>query len=252
VNRTTAGRLVGFINEGKPITSAEDFERWSIYVNSFLATALGPDEADKFNKLGQWDDAWTRRLAIRLGYLDGPAASAEIEPDPAAHGTPQLQPSTPQDPLSSRRVFVVHGHDNEAKEAVARFLSKLGLEPIILHEQTSGGRTIIEKSETHSSGIVFAVVLLTPDDMWVSAESPTNPSKRARQNVILELGFLLGRLGRSGVCALHKDDVELPSDFQGVAYVEMDQAGGWKARVAQELVGAKVPIVLPPVSWTLR
>lgn len=245
MNRTTAGRLVGFINEGKPITSAEDFERWSIYVNSFLATALGPDEADKFNKLGQWDDAWTNRLAIRLGYLEGLVASAPIEPDPgAAPGTPQLQPSATQDPRSSRRVFVVHGHDNEAKETVARFLSRLGLEPIILHEQTSGGRTIIEKFETYSSGIVFAVVLLTPDDIGASAQAPTNTSKRARQNVILELGFLLGRLGRSGVCALHKDDVELPSDFQGVVYVEMDQAGGWKARVAQELVGAKVPIDL--------
>jgi predicted nucleotide-binding protein len=242
VNRTTAGRLVGFVNEGKPITSAEDFERWSIYVNSFLATALGPDEADKFYKLGPWD-AWTNRLAIRLGYLDGLVASAEIEPDPgAAPGTSQLQPSTTQDPRSSRRVFVVHGHDNEAKEAVARFLSKLGLEPIILHEQTTGGRTIIEKFETYSSGIVFAVVLLTPDDIGASAQPPTNLSKRARQNVILELGYFLGRLGRNGVCALHKGGVELPSDFQGVVYVEMDQAGGWKPRVAQELVGANVPI----------
>jgi predicted nucleotide-binding protein len=242
VRSTTAGRIIGFVNEAKTINSPEEFERWSIYVNSFLATGVGPDEADKFSKLGQWDD-WKNKLPIRLGYLEGLVATAPIEQyPPAATGGPQLQQSATQDPRNSRRVFVVHGHDNEAKETVARFLSKLGLEPIILHEQTSGGRTIIEKIENYSAETVFAVVLLTPDDVGASAKTPADTNKRARQNVILELGYFLGKLGRNGVCALHKTGVELPSDYQGVVYVEMDQAGGWKARVAQELVGAKVPI----------
>ena len=79
---------------------------------------------------------------------------------------------------------------------------------------------------------------------YCSIGASAETHRRARQNVILELGYFLGKLGRNGVCALHKAGVELPSDYQGVVYVEMDQAGGWKARVAQELVGAKVPIDL--------
>ena len=105
--------------------------------------------------------------------------------------------------LNSRKVFIVHGHDNEAKERVARFLEKLGLEPIILHEKASSGRTIIEKFETYSGDIAFAVVLLTPDDVGCAALSRENQKPRARQNVILELGYFLGRLGRVRICALY-------------------------------------------------
>jgi predicted nucleotide-binding protein len=141
-------------------------------------------------------------------------------------------------------VFVVHGHDNEAKESTARLLQRLGLEPIILHEQPSGGRTIIEKFEVYSNSVVFAVVLLTPDDLGAAASSSSDLNKRARQNVILELGYFMGRLGRTRVCALHRGGIELPSDYQGVIYIEMDAAGAWKRQLAQELVQCKIPIAL--------
>jgi predicted nucleotide-binding protein len=108
---------------------------------------------------------------------------------------------------AARRVFVVHGHDGEAKETVARFLEKLELEPIILHEQPNQGRTVIEKFETSSSDVAFAVVLLTPDDLGRAANGPPDLSARARQGVILELGYFLGRLGRTRVCALHRGGV---------------------------------------------
>ena len=145
----------------------------------------------------------------------------------------------------------MHGHDNEAKESVARFLQKLGLEPIILHEQASGGRTVIEKFETYSRGVVFAVVLLTPDDIGGVASEPAGFKSRARQNVIMELGYFIGRLGRMRVCALHRGSVELPSDYQGVIYVEMDHAGAWRTKLAQELVQSKVPIELTGLLETL-
>jgi len=144
----------------------------------------------------------------------------------------------------TRKVFIVHGHDEAAKEATARFLEKLDLEPIILHEQASGGRTIIEKFEKYSRDVGFAVVLLTPDDLGAAQEEPNNMQSRARQNVVLELGYFLGRLTRNRVCALHKGGVELPSDIQGVIYVEMDDKGAWKAKLAQEFVQAKYEINL--------
>jgi predicted nucleotide-binding protein len=132
------------------------------------------------------------------------------------------------------RVFIVHGHDEAAKEAVARFVSLLRLDPIILHEQPNAGRTIIEKLEGHLD-VDFAVVLLTPDDIGTLATKPDETRPRARQNVVLELGLFLGALGRNRVCALHKGNVELPSDYDGVIYVPMDDAGGWRLLLAREI-----------------
>lgn len=115
---------------------------------------------------------------------------------------------------------------------------------MILHEQPNQGRTIIEKFEVSSSDVAFAVVLLTPDDVGGIKEDPPNLQLRARQNVILELGYFLGRLGRTRVCALHRGGVELPSDYQGVLYIEFDSAGAWRAKLAQEFVEAKLTINL--------
>lgn len=135
----------------------------------------------------------------------------------------------------SRKVFVVHGQDTGAREAVARFLERTGFEPIVLHEQANQGRTIIEKFEEHSA-VGFAVVLLTPDDMGGIAGGAMHP--RARQNVILELGYFIGRLGRDKVCALKSGDIELPSDIFGVVWTAFDAGGGWKVSLAKELQAA--------------
>lgn len=135
----------------------------------------------------------------------------------------------------SRKVFVVHGHDEGAKEKVARYLTKIGFDPIILHEQANAGQTVIEKFEKHSD-VGFAVVLLTPDD--VGSEIGGTPAPRARQNVILELGYFMGRLGRTRVCALKSGELEVPSDYAGVVYEQMDAAGAWKTALARELEAA--------------
>lgn len=132
----------------------------------------------------------------------------------------------------SRKIFVVHGHDEGARETVARFIERIGFEAIILHEQANRGRTVIEKVEAHGD-VGFAVVLLTPDD--VGGTSPEALHPRARQNVILELGYFVGLLSRARVCALRKGDVEIPSDFAGVVYQPFDDHGGWKAALAREL-----------------
>ena len=135
----------------------------------------------------------------------------------------------------SRKVFIVHGHDDGARETVARFLERIGLEAIILHEQANQGRTIIEKVVAHSD-VGFAVVLLTPDDE--GCVKGGTPEPRARQNVLLELGYFIGRLGRDKVCALKRGTVEIPSDFAGVVWEAMDDNGGWKQALARELEAA--------------
>lgn len=135
----------------------------------------------------------------------------------------------------SRKIFIVHGHDDGARETVARFLERIGLEPIILHEQANQGRTIIEKVVANSD-VGFAVVLLTPDDEGCIKGGVPEP--RARQNVLLELGYFIGRLGRDKVCALKRGTLEIPSDFAGVVWETMDGNGGWKQALARELEAA--------------
>lgn len=135
----------------------------------------------------------------------------------------------------SRKIFIVHGHDDGARETVARFLERIGLEAVILHEQANQGRTIIEKVVANSD-VGFAVVLLTPDDE--GCVKGGTPEPRARQNVLLELGYFIGRLGRDKVCALKRGTLEIPSDFAGVVWETMDSNGGWKQALARELEAA--------------
>ena len=113
----------------------------------------------------------------------------------------------------SKEVFLIHGQDDGAKETVARFIERFGLEPIILHEQPNRGLTIIDKFEQHAQETGFAIALLTPDDMGARQGKEDDWRPRARQNVIFELGWFLGRLGRGRVCALKKGGVEEPSCY---------------------------------------
>jgi len=144
-------------------------------------------------------------------------------------------------PLGSK-VFIVHGHADAPREAVARFLGRLGLEPVILHEQANQGKTIIEKFEAHAD-VGFAIILLTPDDVGRPA-SGGELHPRARQNVVLELGYFIGRLTRAKVCALKVGDLELPSDILGIVWTPFDPHGAWQLAVARELKTAGYDIDL--------
>lgn len=139
-------------------------------------------------------------------------------------------------PVKKDKVFIVHGRDNEAKQEVARFIENIGLKPIILHEQASSGKTIIEKIEHYSAEAGFAIVLYTACDRGRGAHETKIPAKqRARQNVVFEHGYLMAKLGRENVCALVKGDIETPNDISGVVYVNHDLAGAWKSEVLKEL-----------------
>lgn len=151
---------------------------------------------------------------------------------------PTLKGSTPKTPkqvLDRTKVFIVHGRDDLAKVSAARFVEKLGLTAIILHEQVSAGKTIIEKIEAHTN-VGFALVLYTPCDSGALIGGSAKP--RARQNVVFEHGYLISKLGRQNVCALVKSDVEVPNDISGVVYVPLDEHGAWHLAVAKELRNA--------------
>jgi predicted nucleotide-binding protein len=155
--------------------------------------------------------------------------------DPASPGSHRF-PNSSKTPLLEgldQKVFVVHGHDEVALQQVARTIERIGLEAVVLHEQMSRGMTIIEKFEHFARNAGFAVVLMTPDDL--GGKTPKSLARRARQNVVLELGFFTGLLGRHRVFVLTKDYVEIPSDYLGVVYTSMDSAGGWKLSLAKEL-----------------
>jgi predicted nucleotide-binding protein len=137
---------------------------------------------------------------------------------------------------ASSVVFIVHGHDERAKAEVALLIQRAGLNPIILHEQPNAGRTIIEKFEDYGGEAGFAVAILTPDD--IGGPDRDNLQPRARQNVIGELFWFAGKLGRARVCALRKGQIEMPSDFAGLVYTDMDERGAWKAELLRELRAA--------------
>ena len=204
----------------------------AIRYNSFALSAGMPDPF--------FQEAYVRGLESAASVLE--SMIDEIEEYWEDDAQPISTPSAGADgPKITKEVFVVHGKDNGAKETVARFLTRLGLEPIVLHEQPNQGRTIIEKFEQYAK-VGFAVVLLTPDDSCADADQPGISRPRPRQNVILELGFFLGKLGRDRTFALLKGDVEIPSDYSGVLYISMDDPGAWKMELVREMKQAGLDV----------
>ena len=134
------------------------------------------------------------------------------------NGTPIPSETHDTEQINTNEVFIIHGRDDGAKQTVARFLETLDLKPAILHERPDGGRTIIEKFEQNAE-VGFAVALLTPDDVGAGKGEESSFNPRARQNVIFEFGYFIGKLDRKRVCALVKGHVEKPSDYDGVLYI---------------------------------
>lgn len=122
--------------------------------------------------------------------------------------------------IKSRKIFIVHGHDDKSKTELTLILTKLGFDPIILHEQANVGMTVIEKLEKNSD-VGYAFILLTPDDLG-KKKGDSSDLPRARQNVVFEFGLFIGKLGRGNVCCLYTGNVELPSDLQGIVYVPFE------------------------------
>jgi predicted nucleotide-binding protein len=219
---------------------SEDYEVLVGRISVFLEYGVDINHKQEFLKLKHNSDSEVRYQSLRemRNYLvvckEELETKSMFEEDIVDITPSQTAKATVSSNLSNNTVFVVHGHDNESKETIARFVESLGLRALILHEQPNSGRTIIEKFEAFADKVSYAVVLLTPDDLGTSVKNKT-AKYRARQNVIFELGFFIAKLGRNKVCALTKGDIELPSDYHGVVYVSMDQGGAWKLALAKEM-----------------
>lgn len=186
--------------------------------------------------------------AFKRAYLDGlrsaKAVLQSMVEEVQDYWPEEILSTSPAAPVVSaktRKVFIIHGHDDGAKETVARFLMKLELNPIILHEQANEGRTIIKKFEDHAEVAAYAIALLTPDDIGAARSEPEKFRDRPRQNVLFEFGFFIGRLGRKHVWGLKKGNVELPSDYSGVAYISLDN-GEWRSELIRELKAAGIEV----------
>lgn len=204
--------------------------------------SLGPGPGDEL-RLGH-------QLALIETSHQGAAVEATVLEAPGDPSTLETSapPGSVEEKTTKTTVFVVHGRHEGFKEAVARLLERCvaNADVIVLHEQVNRGRTIIEKLEHHAAGSTYAVVLMTADDHGRhSGEVELRP--RACQNVILELGYFLGRLGRDRVVVLNEETIEAPSDILGIAYVALDPAGRWRYDLARELADAGLAVDLTNV-----
>lgn len=218
--------------------------------------ADGPSLPPAPDRLGRVVEELAERL-LASGYIketDVPEVFGQARPAVSAPSPVGSEPASgwltaaptpvaaPQEALETAPIFLVHGHDHallwQAEKALSQAAAR---EVVILHEQANAGRTLIEKFEDHASAASFAVVLLTPDDVGGTRDG-TQSHARARQNVIFELGFFFGRLGRKRVAVLLDPVVEQPSDISGLVYIEADSGGAWKYTLARELQAAGIPV----------
>ena len=243
--------------------SMRDFHNWSEYNEKLLLRLFDNSSMvgeynrpyDNYGSEESWNtynmvpniDTYRRDITTKIKRLEGIRDQLKLydEPSKAPQRISGNQESsdTPL-PTFGNEVFIVHGHDDEAKVTVARFVENLGIEATILHERANRGQTIPEKFEEHAGEAGFAIILLTPDDVGASKDESNNPKPRARQNVVLELGYFWGRLGRERMCVLYKEGVELPSDIHGILYVLLDSFDGWQLQLAREMQQAGLPIDL--------
>ncbi len=214
----------------------EEVKKWSNYNLDLLTRAFVTDSVAKEYALiaGTVED----RLKKRIEYLQSILERLELVEETGDKSDSPLSPTLVQE------VFLIHGHDEAANQTVSRFVEKLGFNLTRLSEQPNLGRTLIEKLEDYAN-VPYAIALLTPDDVATpieKAETREQWKPRARQNAIFELGIFVGRLGRGKVCILYKPGVDIPSDYRGVAYHEMDPGGGWKLDLAKEMRAAGLSI----------
>jgi predicted nucleotide-binding protein len=257
-DRITKGReLFEQLRSPDGVNRRGDYKKWTSYNSTLLESLFTGDEVSKkyrwcgapleafFEEPSQLEllQRDTGKMEAELHCLESIVDELELYPEAAGSSSPATRGDMAEPAIARpTRAFIVHGRDDGPREAVARFLVDLGIEPLILHEQPNRGDTIIEKLERHRD-VSFAVVLLTGDDEGrLIGDADLRP--RSRQNVILELGYFVGCLGRENVCALYRDDVELPSDWDGVVWVSLDERGAWKLDLARELKAAGFTIDL--------
>lgn len=206
----------------------------SQYIEQINIIRFTPIYTTSTNRELQMSEAFSKGKTKLLNLLNVMLEDLEINPQLP------VKVSTPVDWSQNRNIFIVHGHNNEMKLEVANILTRLDFDPIILHEQASKGKGVLEKF-IESSEVGFAIVLLSGDDYGYAKNDTDSEKKlRARQNVILELGYFIGKLGRERVLALNDktSNLEIPSDFVGVMYTTYESNGNWQTELIKELHAA--------------
>jgi predicted nucleotide-binding protein len=187
--------------------------------------------SEYFYREDEFKNDWTLNKQRVVNLLE--AMLKEIE----VFGLSTATADTRVDTEVLKRVFISHGHDARMREDAVAFIKQVGLDPVIMEERPSEGRTVVEKLE-HYSNVSFAVILLSPDDLaYAKSKLPAEAKPRARQNVILELGYFLAKLGRKDVLVLHRKTkgFEKPSVIDGVIYVPYEELGDWRSSLVIEL-----------------
>ena len=179
-------------------------------------------------------NAFSRQMEQAKGIIQSAVDALSENITESEAGTVREDDGASRGSFDPKKVFVVHGHNDAIKQAVARTLESIGLTPVILAEQPDKGRTVIEKFENEGNDVGFAVVLLTADDKGRKNRARKMQS-RARQNVVFEMGYFMALLGRERVMLLLQPGVEEPSDLKGVVYTLLDKDGAWKYRLVKEL-----------------
>lgn len=189
-----------------------------------------------------WMKEYHNEINEKISYIETfvqkiPLLPSEVELDASVDDKTEK--------VDRRKVFIVHGHNDALKTKVARVVEQMGLKAIILHEQEDYGKTVIEKFEENAEDIGFAIILLTADDVAVSHSDLEKEKKekgykatykdRARQNVIFEMGFFVGKLDRAHVFELQEEGIEEPSDLKGIIYTPLDKEDMWRFKLAKRL-----------------
>ena len=227
----------------------DDFNHWNDYNSEYLKQSFNNEYneyKDRYDKCAMFIGLGKKRTGPQGKLINfKKSVEAKLTNLKKLLGKADLLKSSIEEPsaqemkeasIQTNNIFIVHGHNDHIKIDVARTLEKLGLQPIILSEQPNQGQTIIEKFELHSN-VGFAVVLLTADDLG-RVKTSDKDKYRARQNVIIEMGYFIGKLGRSNVFPMYEDGVELPSDLHGILYNPIDDAKTWKFKLVKELTAA--------------
>lgn len=214
-------------------SSTPGFIVWKSKAERFLMKRFGSDsfEVKSFKDIRFTPSVATSNTDYSKKCKDGLVAAALIFQSYLDEMKENSSSETTIAPPSTyNKIFIVHGHDGELKHSVARIVEKQGIEAIILSEQANQGRTIIEKFEDYSD-VDGAICLFTSDDLGRVKSNP-DEQPRARQNVVFEAGYFMGKLGRSNVVIIAEAGVELPSDMQGIVYTDKNN---WQFDVLKEL-----------------
>lgn len=220
-------------------TSSQEFISWKTRAERFLRTHYGENSKEVVDfgnthfslMIYTFNETESDYIeACKSGLVKSKAVfEVYLEELKENNVTPDNE-ATQDNSISKSKVFVVHGHDEALKQEVARIVEKQGLEAIILSEQANQGKTIIEKIEENAD-VDAAICLFTADD-YGRAKDATSENLRARQNVVFEAGYFMGKLGRGNVILIASPDIEIPSDLQGVVYTNKDM---WQTDVLREL-----------------